>query len=181
MVALGLVVLAAVLAVGAVLAHVQARFAFVEIALTNGLAPPAAGDADMRVPVQIETRFDPAAVEPLVGPDAVVVFVSATCSTCVRLVDDLSAPSVPDAIDFQLFFEQDPPIVARRGVLHERQRALIEQLAVPALPYAVVMSNGHAAAHGPVPHIGRLDTLMATGGHRHRLPSELASDPVGQP
>lgn len=176
MLALGLVLFVALIAAGFVLAHVQARLAFVEIALTNGLAPRPSDHSGAAGAVQIERQFDPSAVEALADRDAVVLFASATCSTCVRLVDDLSAPEVPDDLDLQLYFEQDPPIVARRGTIHERQRDLIERLAVPALPYAVVLHDGRAAAHGPVPHIGRLDALLAAAGHRQRLPSALVGN-----
>lgn len=175
MLALGLVLFAAIVGVGLILNHAIARVAFVEVALTNGLAPnPSAGTT---VAVQPLRPFDPIEAATELPTDSISLFVSSTCTTCVRLVDDLADPAVALDSELNLYFEQDVPIVARRGTTHERMRPLIERLRVPAMPYVVITVDGEARAHGSVPSANRLDSLMTIAGLSSRLPRHLVEQP----
>lgn len=175
MLALGVVLTAAIVGLGIVFNHSIARMAFVEAALTNGLAPAA---EPVLVGVVMSGRpFDAAEAASDLSATAISVFVSSTCVTCVRLVDDLADPAVDLTTELHLYFETDAPMVARRGEIHERQREFIERLRVPALPYVVITVDGSPVAHGAVPDTARLDSLMALAGLSDRLPKHL-TEPV---
>lgn len=175
MLSLGLLLAVAIAGIGIVLNHAIARMAFVEVALTNGLAPGA--EPGVGVVMSPNRPFDAAEAARELPTDAITVFASSTCVSCVRLVDDLSDPSIEFGTELHFFFESDVPMVARRGEIHERQRDLIDELRVPALPYVVITVDGEAAAHGSVADTSRLESLMMLAGLSTRLPTRLTDQP----
>lgn len=184
MLGIAVVLVIAMIGLGFVLNHLIARIAFVELALTYGRALPtdsrvqaSADDTAASSVPPVDALFEPAVAAAVLPADAITLFVSSSCTTCVRLVDDLADPAIKFERPLHLYFESDAPIVARSGIIHERQSDFIDRLHVPALPYAVISVDGQAAAHGAVAEAARLDNLLALAGVDDRLPAHLVAQP----
>lgn len=163
------------------LSHAVARVAIVEITLSEGLATQRTqshGDVHVAAPLR---GFDTAAAGRVLEADSVNIFASSSCTTCVRLVDELGADDIALTLPLHLWFSSDAPHVAKSGTIHTDRQDLVDELHITATPYAVVVKDGVVASHGAVPRPRRLQSLLAMAGLQDRLPARLLSDATRAP
>lgn len=171
---LGLVLLAALGLLGLFFNHGLARLAFAEMALTNGLPTPTA-EVNPSTPGRPSFRADVAAEK--LPATAINLFTHSGCATCIRLVDELAADDINFATDVHVYFAGDRPSVPRGNTIeHEQEHELLDDLSIPATPYAVVTVDGQVAANDTVPNPRRLQSLIVMAGLSDRLPMRLLSD-----
>jgi hypothetical protein len=156
-VALAFVLLASLGLLAVSLNHLLARVGIIELALSQGYPRNAAPSA----PAEQQTPgFDAVAAADALPADSLNLFVSATCVSCARLVDDLAAPELILPFDLNLHFSEHRSPLARHGTVHENQAPLFARLAVPATPYAVELVDGSVSSHGGVADIAALALLI---------------------
>lgn len=157
-IALGGVLFTAMVLLALALNHVLARVGIVELGLSQGHPPEPGPVADRAVGPE-PFAADHAVVA--LPDNAVSLFVSATCVSCARLVDDLAAPELDLPFELDLFFSGHRSPLARRGTVHEDQSDLIAILGIPVTPYAVAIEEGQVEAHGAVADLEALSELLA--------------------
>ena len=136
--------------------HLLARVGIIEFALSQGLPAMTTSVTD-RPAVQ---EFDETRAGAVLPPDSLNLFVSATCVSCARLIDDLAAPELDHPFGLDLFFSDHRSPLARRGQVHENQADVFADLAVPVTPYAVLTRDGEVLAHGPAADLDALSSLI---------------------
>jgi len=170
---LGLSLLGVLVALAYLFNHALARIAFTEMALTNGL-PTATSEA---APATASGHsFQPDIAAERLPATAVSVFAHASCATCIRLVDELASADVTIDTPLHVYFDTiRPPVQRGSAIEHDQQHELVDELSIPATPYAVVTVNGSVEAHGTVPTPQRLQSLIVLAGLNDRLPMRLLS------
>ena len=136
--------------------HLLARVGIIELALSQGRPQQSA----LTPQPEAAPGFDPIRAAAVLPPDSLNLFVSATCVSCARLVDDLAAPDLVRQPELDLYFTEHRSPLARRGRIHEDQAELFARLAVPVTPYAVLTRGGRVVAHDGVADLGALDALL---------------------
>jgi len=171
-----LVLLVATAGIFWALNHALARLTYVELVLTNGHrqnAGPVQQDAGTGM---VQMSFQPDVAARVLPSNALALFASNTCVTCVRLIDELGAPDVALRTPLHSYFIGAKPSIAIPGEWSDRQQELFDEIGVPTTPYAVLITDGNVVAHGPVANPANLQALLQRGGAPDQLPVRLLGD-----
>lgn len=136
--------------------HLLARVGLIELALSQGRPQQTRPSNTSEQPA----AFDPIGAGKALPADSLNLFVSATCVSCARLVDELAEPDLAHPFELDLYFSERRSPLARRGRIHEDQAELFAELAVPVTPYAVLTRDGAVVTHGGVADLPALAALL---------------------
>lgn len=173
---IGVIVAVALLGIFVVMQQVLSRVMYLEVALSQGV-PAGTGVAVALSPTPPSGEgFATDRAGDVLPSDAVVVFASATCTTCIRLVDDLGDPNLVVDAPLHVYFDREAPSVARGlsgsvSVIDHAEH-IIDGCNTPALPYGIIMRGGAVAAHDALPSLHRLTNLALGAGVRVEIAEE---------
>lgn len=156
----------ALVGLGMVLNHVQARLGLLEVTLNEGLPP---GHEILPETAMTRTGFDALRARDLLD-DGVHIFLSRGCFACQRLLDELDLRGLGVAADVHLRYVDRPrPITATVAAqigaeLHLQQLTLSESVGADPLPHTVALGPDGLVTHGATPTAALIADIARSAG-----------------
>lgn len=173
---IGVMVALALFGIFAIMQQVLSRVMYLEVALSQGVPAPIVTDVAITVTPNPQSGFDTRHANEVLPCPAIVVFASATCTTCIRLVDDLGDPGLVVDAPLHVYFDREAPRVAHALsdpiTVHDHADDIIDGCNTPALPYGIIMRDGAVVAHDSLPSLHRLTNLALGVGAQVEIVEE---------
>lgn len=166
---------AALVVLGFAYQQLLARTHLIEVALSRGLPGSivnqrvAVGPHPTRHGSTSADVVTPEAARRHLADDVITVMVTASCTSCRRLVADLGDPALRSSHDLHVWFDREATVAADHwtdsivGKVETNRHEIIDTLGVTVFPHAAFRTaDGHV--HAPVADLDALNRLIAGNG-----------------